>query len=421
MDRPTVASGPKVSQIANLFQRRPSEMEIEPVKDSQQVVSQVTRSESHSTRFNNARALFEKLGVENPTPRPAALSLRLSNSSSREDNLCGAGDEPADGDRTPSPKRNKYPVSNGLAKRDPTKIHNTSRNKVEKPEKPEKPERKFNSKELIEKQKNWTSHFTKTRSTRFNSDPNRCDIIRAVPTAVHYPVQEMPPIPLTASPVPSSPAPIAVSTPPPPPPISAREMQRNHIHSRSVDSTVQQQQQQQQPKIPPSPPVRHVSLTSASTNSKVPDVKPRLTSQTSVPASPPPPVQLPPVPVSRGPLPNSPVHHSANNPLDHAAKITDIQEKRKRSIEMIDSGIASPPVEYAQVKKHSIDLVTSTTSAQAISSSPSPALSASSPPSSPTHTEDEKQEIEPNEKTDLYDEIITECKYNTNSYIITNY
>lgn len=415
MERPTVASGPKVSQIANLFQRRPSEMEIEPVKDSQPIASQVTRSESHSTRFNNARALFEKLGVENPTPRPAALSLRLSNSNSREDNLCGAGDEPTDGDRTPSPKRNKYPVSNGLAKRDPTKIHNTSRNKVEKPEKPEKPERKFNSKELIEKQKNWTSHFTKTRSTRFNSDPNRCDIIRAVPNALHYPVQEIPHVPLNASAV--APIPTAIvpnlMAPLPPPPTSAREIQRNHQHSRSVDSTVQQQQHQ--PKIPPSPPVRHVSLTSASTNSKVPDVKPRLTSQTSVPASPPP-AQLPPVPLSRGPLPISPIHTTLNNPMDHAAKITDIQEKRKRSIEMIDSGIASPPVEYAQVKKHSIDLVTSITSVQAISSSPSPALSASSPPSSPTHTEDEKQEIEGNEKTDLYDEIITECKYKTHSF-----
>lgn len=34
-----------------------------------------------------------------------------------------------------------------------------------KPAKPEKPERKLNSRELIEKQKNWTSHFSKSRTT----------------------------------------------------------------------------------------------------------------------------------------------------------------------------------------------------------------------------------------------------------------
>lgn len=36
---------------------------------------------------------------------------------------------------------------------------------AEKPAKPEKPERKLNSRELIEKQKNWTSHFSKSRTT----------------------------------------------------------------------------------------------------------------------------------------------------------------------------------------------------------------------------------------------------------------
>lgn len=45
-----------------------------------------------------------------------------------------------------------------------------------KPEKPEKPERKFSSRELIEKQRNWTSHFSKSRSTRYNSDPNKTEV-----------------------------------------------------------------------------------------------------------------------------------------------------------------------------------------------------------------------------------------------------
>lgn len=35
----------------------------------------------------------------------------------------------------------------------------------EKPAKPEKPERRLNSRELIEKQRNWTSHFSKTRAS----------------------------------------------------------------------------------------------------------------------------------------------------------------------------------------------------------------------------------------------------------------
>lgn len=195
MDRSANANvGPKVSQIANLFQRRPSEVEVEPVKDNQTaptgVSAPVVRSESHAVRFNNARALFEKLGVENRAPRPVALSLK--NSGSREDNLSGDSPDVAD-PRTPSPKRTtNYPLGNGVAaKRDPSKIYNASRAKSEKPEKPEKPERKFNSKELIEKQKNWTSHFTKTRTTRFNSDPNRCDIIRAVPGAALYPGNEI--------------------------------------------------------------------------------------------------------------------------------------------------------------------------------------------------------------------------------------
>ncbi|XP_021929346.1 uncharacterized protein LOC110834470 isoform X3 [Zootermopsis nevadensis] len=47
---------------------------------------------------------------------------------------------------------------------------------TKRPEKPEKPERKFNSRELIEKQRNWTSHFSKSRSSRYNSDPNKTEV-----------------------------------------------------------------------------------------------------------------------------------------------------------------------------------------------------------------------------------------------------
>lgn len=53
-----------------------------------------------------------------------------------------------------------------------SKIERTGKEN-DRPERPEKPERRPNSKELIEKQRNWTSHFSKARPNRYNSDPNR--------------------------------------------------------------------------------------------------------------------------------------------------------------------------------------------------------------------------------------------------------
>lgn len=62
---------------------------------------------------------------------------------------------------------------------------------------------------------------------------------------------------------------------------------------------------------------------------------------------------------------------------------------------------ATTIVEYAQVKKYSIDSALGSVSpGHAISSSPSPAPSGSSLPSSPIHTEDEKQENEATEKAE---------------------
>ena len=74
-------AGSKVSAIANIFQTKPS---LDPyiqrantfIKDTfkeptslKESPSQVTvvRTESHVARFNNARALFEKLGEESKT------------------------------------------------------------------------------------------------------------------------------------------------------------------------------------------------------------------------------------------------------------------------------------------------------------------------------------------------------------------
>jgi len=69
--------GPKVSQIANIFQRPTKDPDIVVVKQNDsptldkkipikvETTNQVTvvRTESHLARFNNARALFEKLGT----------------------------------------------------------------------------------------------------------------------------------------------------------------------------------------------------------------------------------------------------------------------------------------------------------------------------------------------------------------------
>lgn len=71
--------GPKVSQIANIFQRpivtKDPEIMVEkqsnstildgkvPAKNETSNQVTVVRTESHLARFNNARALFEKLGT----------------------------------------------------------------------------------------------------------------------------------------------------------------------------------------------------------------------------------------------------------------------------------------------------------------------------------------------------------------------
>lgn len=276
--------GSKVSQIANIFQgmapnkessseyigpirsksmpvESPTyEKESDPVKDLPTVT--VMRTESHLARFNNARAMFEKLGVENKTkpdkfvPLQGAKSashisdLRSRSSSANSESGQSSTPTPAPPphsrevqhhhkSRSPSPTHcaseklksstNSVPVlnknitngnskistngvngvvktenigvklfnerrlkekSNGTVAPVEEKIKETvhSENKIDdrttqlyavpnkKPEKPEKPERKFNSRELIEKQRNWTSHFSKTRSTRYNSDPNKTEV-----------------------------------------------------------------------------------------------------------------------------------------------------------------------------------------------------------------------------------------------------
>lgn len=408
-------SGPKVSQIANIFQRNP--IEISPEKShfhhqppihhvhsqNQKTTVTVVRTESHSTRFNNARALFEKLGESH-----SSLSIKMSRSGSREDNLDGGGGEYQLGMsppkiRAPFPSGINTKPQNGIA----SKITNISRLKTRTEtdtpsldNKPEKPERKFNSRELIEKQKKWQSHFTKTKPNRSHSDPNRCDIIRTVPGTTLIP-------------------------------------------GSSINNNQNQQQQQQQPsnnvnnnksfdyeeresdeeavireeEKPPNPPIRH--------SIHPPEVKPRSCANITSPVTSPP---LPPIPPVK---PKLPIRSPEKLPIRSPEKVPILHEKhpirsperinrmsdppppvpqspskvtaaiyksveelppRRKSIDFVED---QPPHNGLDQKRPSIDMVMSTTSS-------SPAPSASSGPSSPAHTEDEKQENESTEKLENF-------------------
>lgn len=102
------------------------------------------------------------------TPVPATVTERLL----QPRNICATG------------KATDSNHSNGVIKTDNEKAATEDKLQTvggemslsKKPEKPEKPERKFSSRELIEKQRNWTSHFSKSRSARYNSDPNKTEV-----------------------------------------------------------------------------------------------------------------------------------------------------------------------------------------------------------------------------------------------------
>ncbi|XP_076264933.1 protein phosphatase 1 regulatory subunit spinophilin isoform X17 [Rhynchophorus ferrugineus] len=223
--------GSKVSEIANIFQSRtPGQKEdsiFAPLKKTSKLNNgsaekldvpdpptvTVMRTESHVTRFNNARAMFEKLGAEDqvkPSPRVVPLqgTKSASNILDRSSRSSSANSETREtksqSSRSPSPPKSgcdkfsrsaptlneNEKKSNGFGDETVAKTNGSDtttkideRSKpvlMKKPEKPEKPERKFNSKELIERQRNWTSHFSKNRGSRYNSDPNKTEVRLAV-------------------------------------------------------------------------------------------------------------------------------------------------------------------------------------------------------------------------------------------------
>ncbi|XP_018898227.2 uncharacterized protein Spn isoform X2 [Bemisia tabaci] len=248
------------------------------------VIVTVVRTESHVARFNNARALFEKLGEENRSKgvdRSSRVSKQdvRSRSSSTNSSL---GDDPPSrtshktascssipsmiNSRSPSPSlsansqtANHNGVSNGHGvhlngncnaaelrhpAEEPVTPPTTNTQKfsnraspfmngsAEKQSRPDKPERKLNSRELIEKQRNWTSHFSKSRSStsRSNSDPSKFDLKT---TPLRTPVDNSAAAVRSSSftsPRLRSPPP---SSPPPPPPSSRSPVKL----SRTIEST----------------------------------------------------------------------------------------------------------------------------------------------------------------------------------------
>ncbi|XP_034134175.1 uncharacterized protein LOC117587507 isoform X4 [Drosophila guanche] len=474
----------KVSQIANIFQRKP--IEIQPVEQLTAVAAAHAAATaggggapSHSARFNNARALFEKLGVESNSN----VSSILLRSGSREDNLCDGSDRSSSrsSDRSQSPPKRRTPFPSGVSlihnnnnasvaaqngspeqrlsnskfivepsgQTPPTSVvkypqHNLSRLKTSVVEevtpppatagsvsalfassgggaggdKPEKPERKFNSRELIEKQKKWTSHFTKTKTTRTHSDLNRCDIIRTVPgTGLIMDSGEK----ATAKPAMEPPSNVS----PNPPMRHAPNQTPPEIKPRSgkIGSPV---------KSPPLPPIPAVKPKNVSPVKFNPDrVRSSPTKIAVEPSPPPPPAKSAAVTAA---MQRSLLQEQQQQQQNTQAAPIPPEKPRKKSIDLIEDQTASftncstpssctSPTSSASnsayimqaAKRGSLDaagtghgngLSGSTNSA----ASCSPVASASSGPSSPVHTEDEKQENESTEKSELMEH------YHNNNY-----
>lgn len=355
------ALGPKVSQIANIFQRRPIEPppEIPIVKENPSPGSAVVRTESHAARFNHARALFERLGEGKVNVQSTGFSIKHSNS--KEDNLKDIGSDDA---RSPSPKIKYVKITNGVSKIDTSKIHNISRIKMpEKTEKPDKPEKKFNSRELIEKQKNWTSHFSKTKT---NATKYHCDIIRPMAGATQKPKYSenetsSPPHVLHEGRKPT--------------------MQQSPIHSNSYDESMSLNDKPLPPIIAKKPQVV-MSPTRSPVKRQTTD-----------------------------PLPERPDYQPVPPHRRDSLGVQSQNSENERKSSLSDDYVKIIQVKPQQHQPSNQELVRrySSTSdkepispGNPISSSPSPGVSVASDPTSPVHTEDEKQENEETEKHDQY-------------------
>lgn len=424
------------------------------------VSTPVVRTESHAARFNNARALFEKLGVESRlVSRPVAatttttaapiLNGKMSKDTANNNSTGGSDSSPdklSNGGRNSTngvqlmhnnnPRMMDSNVTSTVATTaaaasaapvvvSNAKIFNVSR---PKPEKPEKPERKFNSRELIEKQKNWTSHFSKARaSPRFNSDPMRCDIIRTVPPGTGL-INKSPNSNISSSShntnnteavVVNSPKIGPKVVPASPPAVPHRQHVSQSFDCGAVSGNRGTVDPNEDDDIPPCPPIRQNSI---------PEIKPRsmlnkppvivgaitTTVAQNVNGSSPVKIMVKRSPEAspekaRGEYNGNNINNNNNNSWTDDAphlmatllkKDDDVPERpRKKSFDLIEE--APPATGLGRSRSQSLDKENVISPGIGLSSSSSPMASISSEPTSPIHTEDEKQENEANEKTDF--------------------
>lgn len=385
-----------MSQIANLFQRRPADPPPDiPVKENTPTVptpgsgmggggvgsggggSTVVRTESHAARFNHARALFERLG-EGKVNMQSGFSIK--HSTSKDDNLKDAA-SPDNADPV-SPKIKYIKITNGVSKIDTSKIHNVSRIKMEKPEKPEKPERKFNSRELIEKQKNWTSHFSKTKNAKPHSDFNRCDIIRAPilggsAAAVKKPDPELPK-PASFEEIEKELPKQSPTKPPKPPKLLEKLQQHSSVEKVEIEHI-------------PVPPHRRDSLGGSGPEENGRKSRRGSYDRLEDPESP-----------DEAPQPPSHFADTLPSPPEPPVREESIKpappDVPRKQPSLDDDDSARPEYRRLSSTSENNSVCTGPISPVHQIGSSSPGISAASDPASPVHTEDEKQENEETEK-----------------------
>lgn len=241
---------------------------------------------------------------------------------------------------------------------------------MKKPDRPNKPERKLNSKELIEKQRNWTSHFSKSRSNRYSSDPNKQTEVK------------------------------------PPPPTTRNEANDNRTNaavaaSVAVRSASFNNKIRSPPTSPPPPPVRTDASRRPNGGRKERPVSVIPTPYKSPVASPT--KQSPVKPTEPSVAKKGPLFKSEENcsAVQRASSNNDYIFKNNAYVESINNFCLQPPpapIGGAGTKGHAAD--EQEANRESLSAT-SESLSSLSPPSSPgkVRSENEKQEQEANEKS----------------------
>lgn len=174
--------GPKVSEIANLFTCKIlKQVEMVPPRKENNELGAESRhggvsefsTNSHVARFNSARALFEKLGatnlcIDNENTQPSTdIEARpcIRSSHIHCDINYFSSDEPSNIQNVIKGNTKDNNLETNVKKVEKVKIE---KNQLSRPVISKKPEllvKKCVRRELIDKQKNWMSHFSKSHCT----------------------------------------------------------------------------------------------------------------------------------------------------------------------------------------------------------------------------------------------------------------